>query len=233
MLSYVKQYKASISSWKSQHGNEQSGELHQRWQLEISKRLLDDIKKDGSVEYLTAMVYLLRRSWWSRTWILKEVVLASRALAICGSILLSWMELECATRSLLPDWGPIILSLEEKDRHKDDTYYINCAVGIEYLRRQKEEGIELSLLRVLYATRSTLCADPRDKVYGVMGLAADATARGAKANYAKSYIIIYKEAAIILFSLCSTLDALCFAGYPRNMLRLPSWCRDWRVIEGG
>jgi hypothetical protein len=104
---------------------------------------------------------LLRRSWFSRLWILQEVAVSRRVVVLCGNETISWEDL-CTLVVFLFDapWKPTgamnrlqrIYSLRERYQSSDKGISIDEAIIIG--RRQK-------------------CTKPEDRIWSMAGLSPD------------------------------------------------------------
>src|SRR6266498_5626247 len=70
------------------------------------------------------------------------------------------------------------------------------------------------------------CADPKDKIYSLMGLIKDLTAIQIKPNYAISVSDAYIDATKQVLLTASHLDVLNCVVYPKHF-SLPTWVPDW------
>jgi hypothetical protein len=132
-----------------------------------------------------AFVELCDRSYWHRLWIIQEVVLEKELEIHCGNSQLHWEELVkvCKNLSSIPelDGDPPIFKKVRKN------------IVFHLIRLREARGMSKTTLRELLETcEKSLCADPRDKIYGLLGLADDI--RGPiSADYSKSLFDIYKD----------------------------------------
>jgi hypothetical protein len=109
--------------------------------------------REGSDDKPTLRRFLSRR-WFSRVWILQEVILAKAAQLLCGEFVLRWPILYARCLELLD------ISPAQVDRFNDDVPAVFQAEQL-HLRMPGE------LLRLLDLTRSINASDPRDKVFAL------------------------------------------------------------------
>jgi hypothetical protein len=86
------------------------------------------------------------------------------------------------------------------------------------------------LLEVLYLCRTKLAADPRDKVFGILGLLPQEIRDQFPPNYSLSVKDVYTNVVDFLLTSTGRLDVICEAiHYPLHLspIRLPSWVPDW------
>ncbi|KAK4459559.1 heterokaryon incompatibility protein-domain-containing protein [Cladorrhinum samala] len=180
------------------------------------------------VEALTA---ILRRQWFSRLWIIQELALASNPAGprvVTGFEQVRWNELNDTLASARKhiDW-----SSEKNDpvyagflKRMDDS----PVVGLNLVRQHVQECGSLPLLLALQSTQFAQATDPRDKIYGLLGLLDDAGRANLAPNYAKDMGEVYKEATASV--LRQNADRLRYMTYPtipwRATNSTPSWVWD-------
>jgi|TARA_R110002003_G_scaffold9_32_gene646 hypothetical protein len=90
-----------------------------------------------------------------------------------------------------------------------------------------------SLLEVMRACRKKLSENPRDKVFGVLGMLPEATQREFPVDYSQSVKTVYMDVVDYLISTTDQLDVIRESiHFPLhvNSLGLPTWCPDWSHI---
>jgi len=86
-----------------------------------------------------------------------------------------------------------------------------------------------SLLKLLNQSRFTDATDPRDKIYGILGLSWDfSSGSGFVPDYKLTVREVYISAVIEHIKKHDNLDILGYCGYSAGGLNLPSWVPDWR-----
>jgi hypothetical protein len=92
-----------------------------------------------------------------------------------------------------------------------------------------------SLLRDLRATTFFDCYDPRDRVYGILGIAkhSNQIKEWIKVDYSHSVLQVYTDVARVIIESDNSLDSICGAGRTGSEIReqeeFPSWVIDWRI----
>ncbi|KAK5080729.1 hypothetical protein LTR05_008434 [Lithohypha guttulata] len=117
--------------------------------------------------YVDDVKDVLYNEYWHRLWIAQEVKLAQSAKLIFGTMTLDIQQLESI--NLLYE------TLRDEQRSVDEQYYRfsrskTPATNIVSQHPLLCRGAP-SLHKFLYVYRNQQCADPRDKVYGLLGLA--------------------------------------------------------------
>ncbi len=169
---------------------------------------------------LAAIKRILKRPWFSRTWTLQEVVLAKDALFVCGNEQISFSKFDEACQWI---------------------HYHNLDVAIDYLHitlldmsathhslRSDDTTTAteaLSLINLLSQTRFNESTDPRDKIYGLLGIA---TNYGSiEPDYALSVAEVYLETVRVLIGVHDHLGVLSNCQYAKRSPDIPSWSPDW------
>lgn len=90
--------------------------------------------------------------------------------------------------------------------------------------RQKRD--QLDFLKTSYHLRPTRSTNPRDKVYGVLGLATDAKLVVPSPHYSLTMEEVYLKLLQSMTDVRGDLDWLTLAGNLGDQSDLPSWCPD-------
>lgn len=159
-----------------------------------------DLTQEGiggiSAWHVQSVLNLIRRSWFGRTWVLQEVVLAKEIEILCGSHRFTWTELfELIQHRLGHDEDVHIMGLPEhpnSNRAKGAKGTgawvmtdLRLRLRLDTLERHHFKPIEnvegqvghswddkLSLCTVLVLTWNLEVTDPRDKVFALLSIAA-------------------------------------------------------------
>ncbi|KAI0546654.1 heterokaryon incompatibility protein-domain-containing protein [Xylaria curta] len=171
---------------------------------------------------------------WHRVWVMQEIACAPKILLVLGGETLEWEVIASFLDSeSYPDayHGPF--------HHNDYEYWINETFAhiqvIEHQRRISREmsmGRQSRLLDVLARFRYTAATDPRDKIYGLLGLASDS--HGVIPDYEKSVKDVYIDFFQTHVNETCQLDLLCQNPWGNRThsssntgFDLPSWCPDF------
>ncbi|KAH7066448.1 heterokaryon incompatibility protein-domain-containing protein [Paraphoma chrysanthemicola] len=149
----------------------------------------------------------LRRPWFDRIWVVQEIRFATpSSLVQCGNDIISWSKLRRVVirgRNLrLPPDSPQKLT----DR---------CQILFHLAPFHHYES-PIELLRAIDALE---CSDPRDKIYGVLGLFPPPLSEKIKPDYTKPVKEVYRRAFTAYVECTGSLDILLTAGN--------SWVPDW------
>ncbi|VTT69409.1 unnamed protein product [Fusarium fujikuroi] len=175
---------------------------------------------------------------WSRLWVMQELSLAPRVTMICGRAELEW---SCLTDFLKDE--PYIGAFHTDYPTHSMSYYRSFskvflpAKRIEDQRRilSQRGKITSDFLDVLTRFRAKESTDPRDKIYGLLGLVAPDP--GIEVNYTQPLVDVYKRTTLSLINYSGNLDIICqnpfeLWGGPRALEHfsvgdLPSWAAEF------
>ncbi|SPO03569.1 uncharacterized protein DNG_06252 [Cephalotrichum gorgonifer] len=189
----------------------------------------------------TGILNLLQRDYWHRIWIIQEVALANEAIVMCGerSVPLSifdetftaiWTCKRMGLPRTRPEYGEFCSRLS-------GTLYTIKALTT-YRKRRLNDPILLADILVEFVSAPDRpfysASDPRDIVFGLLGVIDDAEKLGLHADYSRSLIEVFT--AVTRALICHGdenshpfhLDR-CIPRQ-RNPDNLPTWVPDWREI---
>jgi hypothetical protein len=125
--------------------------------------------KDGllpPVESLawTALIKLFRRDWFFRVWVIQEVVSAKNVSVVCGDLSVSWQYIVQVSRASRETGLLGGYTVESPARGTHSAAVIDLLKG---------PGEGVTLMKLLALTRCYKASNPRDKVFALLGIAAD------------------------------------------------------------
>ena len=114
-----------------------------------------------------AVLQLCCRQYWTRLWIIQEIISAERLVLCCGYQRLGWEKLSNIRKQITHI--PTIRSTPHELLALSQT----APIKLDQQREHKRTGItwSLTLHNLLQAHAHACCSDPRDKVFGLLGLA--------------------------------------------------------------
>ncbi|KAK6077430.1 heterokaryon incompatibility protein [Seiridium cupressi] len=186
-----------------EHGNDSKRLIRS---LEIALHHGKIIPESGLIHDSHAWGNIVLRRYFTRVWVLQEVVLARRAVLICGCNAIPWGHfIGHYIQSTKVEQGPSILTL----------------------RRNVYSDPDQELL-LLDHGRKCHARDPRDKVYALLGLLPNRRIGGIGSDYTLSVEQLYIQLALHLASTYGWGQVLARAGFRyRSLIALPSWVPDW------
>lgn len=204
------------------------------YQLELGGKIID------SSDWI-ALARLLQRSWFSRIWILQEIVVAERCAVMCGHWLIVYkalLRVSCYFADTKSEWMYI---LEDKDAKTAGVAMPSpglCLSLVEELRAQLRRDLGDRLTQVIKASWAFHSSDPRDKIYALLGLCQrpyqdQGNYSSILPDYTKSISDIYIEATVVLMRESEGLTNLSrcqdvvYKDRRENRPDLPSWVPDY------
>ncbi|KIX97622.1 uncharacterized protein Z520_06400 [Fonsecaea multimorphosa CBS 102226] len=165
---------------------------------------------------------LLWSSWFSRVWIIQEISLARQARVFSGSASCGWSQLELAARYI-------------------DDHSLTMLVDVDpsqviRLARLKAAASHpgTSVLEILQESRSSKSTDPRDKIFGLLGLIPSFNLINPDYNMATH--AVHTAFAAKLIETRQSLDILNYTeiwgdyALPVDLLdKTPSWAPNWSL----
>lgn len=173
-----------------------------------------------------AILDLTKLTWFDRLWIVQEIHLANptRTLVQCGTDVVPWRYLRRALLCL-SEKKPGLVPLRELSAKLDHIWYL----GIP------PHALSIRGLFNMSATR--LCTDPRDKVYGLLGLATMTNLKVLKKirpNYDAPVAVVYTNVFRTIFEATRSLELLIQCGSRNSsdhvtIPHLPSWVPNFNI----
>ena len=197
-----------------------------------------DLPEHGSEEYLILETFFLR-PWFSRVWVVQEVVVAQNVKVICGNWAIPWDRFQMVVEGynaaqLGAGSGTLKLSYEHRVRSDKS---IGHTVGMEILRTKHFNNAPLPLASVMNRVRDLESTDERDKIFGVLGLSGESYAPEIMKDLPTDYSIpvedIYWEYAknIICRGGLAQILGACMSPSVENILQ-SSWVPNWAYRPG-
>ena len=213
----------------------------------------EDALREDPEDSIGHMNNILLLSWWRRTWVIQEAVLAKDAILYFGQISLPLQHLLTEFRNFqqyLDQSSPIrkseaykIFVLLMEETVNVFTRLLGSFSGLAASHRQAlalaqmghHESDVISnrpkpfhdFVRVLAVCRYSETSDPRDKIWGLLGLTSDVVAQKLDPTYELSVAKIYTQTTRDLIDGTNTLFVLSQC-YPSesSISGLPSWVPD-------
>lgn len=184
---------------------------------------------------LSVIYVLITNSWWSRSWIVQEVVLSRHQTVLYGQYECSWSALvnhvkeihrhsyTCCNdlfEQLSVHHRPILTDVHEK------------IIDIDSARQLKDQTLKLGQLEPYFRYREA--TDPRDKIYAFLGFMSGYEARQMTIDYNQNIESVYTDysfahirssRSLAIFALGDRIDRT-----KSELASLPSWVPDWTVL---
>jgi hypothetical protein len=160
---------------------------------------------------------IIQRRWWSRLWVVQEVALAKSATLICSNRavkydnLLEWQGILC--KDPTPEGLVVLNSFCRTLSHLQ-------AVGHAKIKQSKP-------LTVLSWARELTASDPRDIIFGLLGLSDNFKSLLPLPDYNKSTAQVFTDVTKRHLNLTKSLDILEHATSTTPNFDRPSWVPYW------
>jgi tetratricopeptide (TPR) repeat protein len=194
------------------------------WTEQDTAWLKDGLKTEGKRREMTALLDLLERAWWHRTWIIQEVFLAKTLVILCGDDHIEYAVFSGALYVLKSNWPWLVDFLNEVGIDIHHPISINTARQPFFLRSKRRFRGFPETLGVLTSTRNSLATDDRDKLYGILSIACDASKICPSPDYTITAVEVFKRFTASMIEVHENLDVLCLAGGIESDPTYPTWC---------
>ncbi|EXJ68831.1 uncharacterized protein A1O5_07763 [Cladophialophora psammophila CBS 110553] len=145
------------------------------------------------------LLELCKGTYWTRTWIIQEFVRASRVQVLCGTANLDWVDFEDIVRTV----RSITTSQSQTAPPPIPAFVQQFTQTIPFRLTSRRISHTASTLEdLLLEFYDSKCAERRDKVYGILGIAGDCgddpeappgSYRGPQPDYSKHILEVYFE----------------------------------------
>jgi hypothetical protein len=174
-----------------------------------------------------ALDCLFFRRYWTRLWIVQELLLAKRVILRCGNIEATFDDLYAAVWiANRRNFQPSFADPQPRETHLRNIFSLYCLIP-----GRAAGGTEpfqpTDILTALSYTKYHFATDLRDKVYGILALATDSAELVGSPSYNESTEDLYIRLTRNLISTRERLDFISFKATQRsNHLKLPTWTLD-------
>jgi hypothetical protein len=164
---------------------------------------------------------IIQRRWWSRVWVVQEVALARSATLVCSN--------RAAKYDDFFDWQDIL----SQDRTPKGLLTWNLLSGaLRHLQAVAHAHVEQSKpLAVLRWARELIASDPRDIIFGILGLSDNFKSLLPLPDYNKSTAQVFTDVAKRHLNLTKSLDILQHATSTTPNFDRPSWVPYWSDVS--
>jgi hypothetical protein len=151
------------------------------------------------------------RDWFKRVWVVQEAQLAnSRSIMQCGSLTM-----------LLKSWRGAVFYLNAHHMTPE-----RLKPTLQALKNMTHPGAGFPFQDILNLTYGRECLDPRDYVYGILGLVPQKLAAKIQPSYSKQVGDVYKDTILAHMDHLQRLELLDFVYSEGRNLSGPSWVPD-------
>jgi hypothetical protein len=197
-----------------------------------AKMMADACIREGKLPLWDAVQTFFFRPWWTRVWTLQEFILSKEVVFYCGSKHLSRKVLDsslfaiwlCSYAAKLPVENGSWSAAWSRRRLLQWFKYRDG-------RKLKDTGPMQLVSMLAYFSDHNSTID-HDRIYSLLGLAADSKKLVPSTSYECSVEDVYTQFVINFIQSYDNLDIICFAQIFKDSAAassLPSWVPDWRV----
>nr|POE61748.1 heterokaryon incompatibility protein 6, or allele [Quercus suber] len=162
-----------------------------------------------------AVAKIIQRPWFQRLWVLQEAKLASNQSIIqCG-------EYEMPLRR----FGNAIWCAAVKAEGQTSGLQAQLFDAGDATVPQLDGPFMTTLLRL----NQKACLDPRDRVYGALGLAPQSLASRIIPDYTRPVADVYKDFCLALCGESGRMEFLLSCDLSRRTINGPTWVPDWSI----
>ena len=166
-----------------------------------------------------AVSRLLHRQWFERLWIRQEIGLATQAIICCGRHSMPWHLFKNAFFLIYMECAIVMASLGDQYASfvsRILLLYETCTNSVYYLQHSR------------YALAQVVCADPRDKIYGILSLLAPYQQNmDIIPDYTQDVAFVYQDATIRYINHTRYLSMLQQCELQDTPSNMPTWVPDW------
>ncbi|KAL8835776.1 MAG: hypothetical protein Q9170_003170 [Blastenia crenularia] len=182
----------------------------------------------------SALSQLLGRTYWNRLWILQEVALGGNQTAIlCGLEAVTWQQLYNAVYLFGTHNIDIMFSLIDRETRAvgipNSGLNRNRIIHLNDEQKVQDGEAEEQVMCMLDLGRKSLSVDPRDKVYGLLGMMKESVVSRIKVDYHADLSEVYTAFARAFIVADDSLEILEQCSWHGS--DLPSWVPDWTDMD--
>ncbi|TEY39986.1 hypothetical protein BOTCAL_0444g00080 [Botryotinia calthae] len=188
----------------------------------------DDISSFSTQNLRTGagIIRLFENPWWSRMWTVQEALLGKDTLLISGR------------RSILQDDLSAIFNSQlahSKDgcNPRKSGFITTSFMKMRFLHEYRDGNVSSNLEGLLNIFGERRCSDPRDKIYGLLGILPAEDANLIHPDYSTDIALLYGSMVVDIINKARNLDILSQL-WPRKWHSTGilagegfSWIRDW------
>jgi hypothetical protein len=181
-----------------------------------------------------AVMDIYTRPWWKRTWILQEIGLSKNIVVYCGYYEMTFEMLESfqmLTGFLLME-SPDTIFETAGGEGMPMVEAAKLPMAVLNLMDDLKDEYASTLHALVDTTKNHEATDPRDKIYGILGLSSDFDSGVIFPRYDQPVQEAYLNVVKAHFKLYDSLDILDQCYYAHTAaLGLPSWRPNWDLPD--
>lgn len=159
------------------------------------------LRSEKCVQRWTNLLELCRGAYWTRTWIIQEFLQATYVEVVCGTARLDWKDFEHVVRTIRELHPSLVGSHGGLGSGSLPLFLRQFVQTLPFrLTSRRISHTESTLEELLSEFYDSKCAERRDKVYGILGIADDCGEDpvgggllGPQPDYSKHIVQVYFE----------------------------------------
>ncbi|KAI0127415.1 heterokaryon incompatibility protein-domain-containing protein [Xylariales sp. AK1849] len=183
---------------------------------------LADISEPLAYDPFPSLYSLLSRPWFDRLWIRQEIFLAKRAIVVCGDTEISYETFRTAIACAQ--------SKGFRNESNADQLFYSLLQRLKFVFDLLSPNL-IGLPTLRHKLQYCNCTDPRDRIYGVLGLITGLRDIPIMIDYTLPVSEVYRGTVIDIIKHTNSLDILCSSELQgiSSLPDLPSWVPDWPI----
>jgi hypothetical protein len=175
-----------------------------------------------------ALAKLMRRGWFTRVWIIQEVLLARKLVVVCGMHQIPWENYALVAQHMAQHKLMSCLSAAEM-QHPETGYPHGFATIIKLNegRMRIQRGELYNLEDAFILSINSEATDPRDFIWALRGVSERDGHQSLIPNYHVPPEEVFTSTARHIIVDKSELDLLCFAKISDTVMEAPTWVPVW------
>jgi len=137
---------------------------------------------------LKELEWVCDRGYWERLWIIQEIGLAKELSIVYADPQDLW---RCP-------WNDFVELLSHSQTVMEEPYFSKAKLPLK-LAQQRDDKHRSRLERLLSDFNGAKCKEPRDKIYGLLGLAKDCPVNKIKVDYKKPMFELFEEVVRVFY----------------------------------
>lgn len=214
-------------------GSEDVGLLESRL-MELRRLLELDAEAREAVKFYFQDV--ATRAWWKRVWIVQEAALASELVVKCGDDNIPWGDMMGIVMDLLRCRDAMIKDMMDTTSTQASEPW--CApvvdifnvtrrlVEIDSIHNMEQSGTHLQISDLVTCFRAFSATDPKDMIYGFLGLSSNNPHKLLSPKYSPSvhYMEVFTDLVENSILESQSLDIITLSQFTDSR---PTWVPDW------
>ncbi|KAI2618173.1 HET-domain-containing protein [Hypoxylon sp. NC1633] len=192
------------------------------------------LRSANSPGHWKALALLFGRTWFTRTWVVQELVLARDTIMLCGSYTFNWEAIVSVSHFMATRTSSNMFKTPLFQDLADSSLSYKNPAKLAAVKRSTEKETSDLLLHSLIRCRTYDASKDHDKIFSLLGLANPHTCEYPDymyPNYEKSVAKLYTDVARYIIETSEDLHILAHAEGDqfRDTTGLPTWAPDWSV----